>query len=85
MNFLNFKSLMSLKSAKFKNMLRTYCKFEERRGTSISDTVQDLGNIFSCFSANIHHFNIVFSVVHVQVCFKSFIIIIIIFHSCRPG
>ena len=38
----------------------------------------------TCFSVHVHQCNIAFSVVHVQVYFVSFLIIII-FLSCRPG
>ena len=37
-----------------------------------------------CFSAIVHQCNIAFSFVHVQVCFQSFVFIIIIL-SYRPG
>ena len=47
------------------------------RKTFILDTTQDHGNID--VSANAHQYNISFSVVHVQVCSKSFIF------SCWPG
>ena len=65
------------KRPKFKNLLRTYPRLveaEERRRTFILDTAQDRGkNIF--FSVNIHQRNIVHSVVHVQLCYKSFLLI----------
>ena len=37
-----------------------------------------------CFSTRVHQYNIAFSVVHVQICFKS-ILFIFTFISCRQG
>ena len=54
----------------------------ERRRTFILDTEQDRGII--SFLANVHQCNIAFSVVHVQVCFKP-VLIVIIFLTCRLG
>ena len=60
-------------------MLTTHWDWENWRQwrPSILDIAQD-PHVIDSFSANVRQCNIALTVVHVQVCFKSFIIIIVI-------